>query len=457
MGYAGPWWCRWVESVVQKLGYLTAMVVLAAAPVLANTPVIRNSEVTATLLCMRYESDHAEMVPICRAAVSEPGHTDTIDEELYFNLGYAHYEMGEYAAAREAFGKGLAINPQSYRLHEQMGWSFFDENLYAEAKESFRLSSDIHATAYNLSGLASASYYSGDAAEPSITLLESALVLDPHYLWGWRQKGWILYDNGDFAAADAEFEGVLGVDEDDANAHYGRARVAYDLDEMDAALAHVNRAIAIEADIGAHQRLLSMIAYHQDKFSLSIAAGNRALDLAPNDGVAAAYVAFAHDEFGRRAVALDVMRKAELAGAGGIDFRGDFITLLNRDRQWDAALEQSEQVIADERADARDYSQHAHILLHLGQYDAALTAGNTATRLDRGDHGGPHMAARALVSLGRFRDAAEMIVRARENGLDDEEFSDFLGLLVGKGEEVLAAQLRLNPDQFSDRKSARSR
>lgn len=442
---------------MRRFDCLTAAVVLAAMPGFANTPIIRNSEVTATLLCLRYDGENAAMVPVCQAALLEPGHTDSVEEELYFNLGYAHYKTGRYQAARVAFDKGLALNPQSARLHEQKGWSYFDENAYSEAETSFRLSRDIHANAYNLSGLASSMFYAGGTADASIPLIDQALVLDPRYMWGWRQKGWILYDSGNFAASDAEFSAILAVDKNDANAHYGRARVAYDRDNLEEALAHLNRAIAIEAEIGAHQRLLAMIAYHQEKYALSIAAGGRALDRAPDDATAAAYVAFAHDELGRRAVALEVMRDAARAGARGMDFNSDYATLLRRDRQWAAALARSEQVVADERADAGDFAMHAMVLLELERYEGALRAGQRAARLDRSAADGPHMAARALVYLGRYQEAATMIVAARENGLNDDDFSEFLGLLLGKGEALLARQLRQNPKQFNSQKSARSR
>ena len=100
---------------------------------LAPTSAAERSEITAVALLAIQDGDHARGAAILRRVVASP----YVKSQDWLNLGTALTNLKEYAGARDAFRRALALNPADAAAYRMLGRIGLETNDPAEARRHF--------------------------------------------------------------------------------------------------------------------------------------------------------------------------------------------------------------------------------------------------------------------------------------------------------------------------------
>jgi tetratricopeptide (TPR) repeat protein len=133
--------------------------------------------------------------------------------------GDAYQSKKEYGAAIEAYQQAAVLRPRSVLPHLRIGQVYLAQRKYELAGEAFGQAYEWGAKEEALMGLGSAYAGLGDE-ERAIRCWRQALALDPGEAAVRYRLGRIHLEQGDFQAAQKEFETLLAQDEHSPAAHY---------------------------------------------------------------------------------------------------------------------------------------------------------------------------------------------------------------------------------------------
>ncbi|MBT7875473.1 MAG: tetratricopeptide repeat protein [Verrucomicrobia bacterium] len=137
---------------------------------------------------------------------------DTENEEVFFNLGFAHARVGNTEEAIAAYQKTIEIFPDYGEAHNNLGNLFLKEKLFTRAIEHFKAGIEIdpeHAAAHNNLGTALSRQLKINEAVPHFV---KATQIDDRYIQAWCNLGNAYTSQKRFKDALSAFQHVLRVD-----------------------------------------------------------------------------------------------------------------------------------------------------------------------------------------------------------------------------------------------------
>ncbi len=423
------------------LGLLAAG--LLAAPVAAK-PLVTSSEDTPSRICIARTEDPSRIVDACEIALIGAGLTLAQRAELMTARGDGYLWMDAYDAALASFREAIALDQASADAWNGLGWTLWEVEGDAPAYDAFETSLEIAVTVQGLGGKAATGRRLGLlSSEDARVMLAAALAIDPDYIWAVREVAWSYLDEGDTARASEEFRAALEIEPKDANARYGLGRAALMTGDAEAALMHfddvladipdefpslVYRIIALR-DLDRNAQALReadrLIASYPDKSSGYIERGQALLGL------------------GRRAEAIATYAHADAQLGPNNAVLYWYADALTVDGRFAEALAVIDRGLALDGADYSDHLLRSYIALELGDYALARSAAEASLATGMEDPWAHYYVAITLVHDGEVEQGLARFDQALATGLPMDRIGAFASELVGAGNYVEAAQLRL--------------
>lgn len=234
------------------------------------------------------DDEWAETLEVANKAIAlERDHDNGYDLR-----GWALRHLEREEEAIEAFSTALALDPDDWTMR-QIGWALRDQGKYEEAEGEIRRAIradpddpwNHYALAYVLDdqthydaavaaydraiGLddQTAQFYRwrahthwtlGNLAK-ALADFDQALALDPAYSAAMEQRGWILVDMDDRAAARAAFQATIEMDADWGDPHLGLSFLHAKAGETDQTLAALEAGLALDYDAEKASRVLGVL------------------------------------------------------------------------------------------------------------------------------------------------------------------------------------------------------
>ena len=219
-------------------------------------------------------------------ALDGPGLTNRKRAEVLTAYADALAWLDRLDEARERYQAALKADPFFAAAQEGLGWVHWLEKDYAAATAAFQAALDLSPSSDALGGLASAQF-KADAidAEEAITLFDAALAIEPNNRWVWRQKGWMLMREETFEAAREAFQAAVDLNDQDAEALEGLSLAHYHLDEDEAALTHINAAIAAAPSTPGYVQRRSMVLLALDRPAAALRDADAYLEERPEAAI----------------------------------------------------------------------------------------------------------------------------------------------------------------------------
>ena len=137
---------------------------------------------------------------------------DTENEEVFFNLGFAHSRVGNTEEAITAYQKTIEIFQDYVEAHNNLGNLFLKEKLFTKAIEHFKIGIEIdpeHAAAHNNLGTALSRQLKINEAVPHFV---KATQIDDRYIQAWCNLGNAYTSQKRFKDALSAFQHVMHID-----------------------------------------------------------------------------------------------------------------------------------------------------------------------------------------------------------------------------------------------------
>ena len=411
-------------------------------------PLVTTSEQSLISICTDYADTHERLLQICAAALDGPGLTNRKRAEVLTAYADALAWLDRLDEARERYEAALKADPFFAAAQEGLGWVHWLEKDYAAATAAFQAALDLSPSSDALGGLASAQF-KADAidAEEAITLFDAALAIEPNNRWVWRQKGWMLMREETFEAAREAFQAAVDLNDQDAEALEGLSLAHYHLDEDEAALTHINAAIAAAPSTPGYVQRRSMVLLALDRPAAALRDADAYLEERPEAAIGYVRKGRALDALGRTKEALEVMSAAHgrLPRDGTLDYW--YAMTLSADGRHGDAWDVMSYYMHQGSGDFWDYVLLAFLAVKTDRLDAASEVVGNLQRLRAEDHYTHYWAAVTKVYAGDVDGAERQIRRALDQGLSDSMLGDFVEHMVGQGYYIRAAAFRLNLKQ----------
>jgi tetratricopeptide (TPR) repeat protein len=205
--------------------------------------------------------------------------------DLWNLLGVCESELNNPAAAKEAFEKGLALDPQSVSLNENLGNLLYREGDYDRAKKvlvrAIALGSANPGVAFSL---AASRVRTGEQRQGLALLkdLETALADQHEY---WAERGWVELPD-DAAAAATSFDRAITLAPEDVRALNGAASAAEAQKDDEKAISYLLLARKAQPDDIRILLHFGSICLRRDLTIDALDAIERAYKLAPSNNLA---------------------------------------------------------------------------------------------------------------------------------------------------------------------------
>jgi predicted O-linked N-acetylglucosamine transferase (SPINDLY family) len=201
------------------------------------------------------QGHHPRGVALLERAV----HVDPRNHEAQMRLGQAHEQAGRRDAAVECFRRALEAAPGFWPAHERLGYACFARRDYAAAAVEFNRVVELrpeHAPAYNNLGTTLGAL--GRMSE-AITAFERAVALDPALAEAWLNYAQSLEALLRPSEAASAFRRFIQLRPDNAAAHVRLGRVLHQMGDWRAAVACLQAALRIDAELVEARWLLPML------------------------------------------------------------------------------------------------------------------------------------------------------------------------------------------------------
>ncbi|MBN2362130.1 MAG: tetratricopeptide repeat protein [Deltaproteobacteria bacterium] len=224
--------------------------------------------------------EYAKAEPyLAKVAAEETGFAD-----VHNMLGVIYHDRGQFEKAQRCFEKAVQINPNYTEAALNLAVTYNDQGKYLEAKEVYR--GALHAVAQsqcvldpfvagkisNMYAEIGDVYVSCGAFREALTEYQRALTLRPTFVDIRLKLANAYRDLGDRPSALREFDACLAQSPDFVPALLHRGITRYAMNDIDGAVADLERVLQIEPAHARAQLYLSMVRDRQDA-STRVGAG----------------------------------------------------------------------------------------------------------------------------------------------------------------------------------------
>lgn len=207
-------------------------------------------------------------------------------------------KLGNWDEARTAYRKALEIDPRFDMAHYNMGWTYLKQvpHDYRNALECFEKVAALNpGNKLAFYGLGMTYGYQ-DQYEIAKMYLDKAVELDPMFLSGWKWRGIILYEMGNFEDALADFTTALELDPTRSDIYVRRAWVYQKQDKLNKAIEDLHFAARNTPEDEHVWYYLGSVFLKVREFSKALQYFDKAIEL--NAAYAEAYAARSDARYG---------------------------------------------------------------------------------------------------------------------------------------------------------------
>jgi tetratricopeptide (TPR) repeat protein len=423
------------------LGLLAAG--LLATPLSAK-PLVTSSEDTVTRVCLARSETPPRIVDACNAALAQASLTRSQRVDLIVARRDGHLWMDQYDAATHSFREAIALDAAKMDAWNGLGWTLWEAEGDAPAFEAFEASLDIGVTVQALGGKAATGRRLGVLTNHDArALLAAALSIDPDYLWALREIAWSYLDDGNAERAAEEFTAALEIEPYDINARYGLGRVEMMRGNAETALSYFNDVLA-DAPEDFPTRVYRIITLRDlDRNAQALREADRLIADYPDKSSGYIERGQALLALGRRAEAIETYAGADAHLGPNNAVIYWYADALAIDGQFQAALDVIDRGLALSGADHTDHLLRSYIALELGDYKTAEQAAKASLAIGGDDPWAHYYLAITLIHRGEVDEGLARFEQAIAAGLPEDRIGAFASELVGAGNYIEAAQLRL--------------
>jgi tetratricopeptide (TPR) repeat protein len=192
----------------------------------------------------------------CNESISEykkaialgPPETDPL-ADMYYGIGWDYDQLGNFAAAINAYRQAKTVNPKWYDPRQNLGHDLIQTGHYAQAVIEFR---------------------ELEALFPNSSICHDCLAS-------------ALYDTWDFNGAEKEYQTALRLDPTDATAHVGLGGILEERNDYDGAIRELQEAEKLDPTISEAYRSEGRVEIKQQNYAAAISQLAQAEQLAPAD------------------------------------------------------------------------------------------------------------------------------------------------------------------------------
>ncbi|MEO0918523.1 MAG: tetratricopeptide repeat protein [Pseudomonadota bacterium] len=416
---------------------------LLGSPVAAK-PLVTSSEDTTARVCIARQEAPARIVEACDAALTAAGLTMSQRVDFITARGDGQLWLGRYQAAIDSFNEALSLDPRQTDAWNGLGWTLWEAEGDEPALEAFERSLSLDVTVQALGGKAATARRLGVlSSSEARLLLDAALSIDPDYIWALREIGWSYLDDGEPARAVAAFEAALEVEPNDANAQYGMGRAHLDAGQPEAALGLFNAVLADTPD-DFPSLVYRVIALRDlDRNAQALREADRLIATYPERSSGYIERGQALMALGRRGEAIATFVEADQRLGPNNAILYWYADALATDGRFEDALSVIDRGLTLEGADYSDHLLRSYIALELNDYSLARVAAEASLASGVEDPWAHYYLAITLVHEGEVEAGLAQFETALARGLPEDRIGAFASELVGAGNYVEAAQLRL--------------
>ena len=214
-----------------------------------------------------------------------------VNDKIYFQLGHLYLQKDEKINACNAFKLALQENPNNPYYHNSLAFAYVNLGLYDEAiehyKEAIHINPDNEWTAIVCQALASIYFEIKNNNEIAVSLMETAIALNPNCEEAYIGLGDIYVHLDKIDEAVKYYYGALSINPDNPRV-YGKCGIAFwEHDYIEEAIVAYNKAIEIDSQYDIAYNNLGVIYLDGiGNVKEAINLFNKAISINPNYALA---------------------------------------------------------------------------------------------------------------------------------------------------------------------------
>lgn len=251
--------------------------------------------------------------------------------------------------------------------------------------------------------------------DDALASLDAALALDAKHEWALRSRIGILHTNGRVREAQETAAKAVALHPDRENLRFTISVLAADQHHVDEALAHLDRALAVNPSYGSAHRRKIYLLQHARRFDAARRTADEALTHFPDDVDLRVTVAWLYAALDRRLDAIaEVDRALERQPEHEWALRSK-VSMLRAARRFTEALDTADRILDLHGEDPDSLLTAAWLYSAMDRFDRVLALTERALELDSGHVNAYEERVDALMTLHRFDEAEETARQALIN------------------------------------------
>lgn len=314
------------------------------------------------------ESPFAALTPVQRAAIERQ--VTTAIARASFNLGVMHVQAGRFARAAEYFEEAAAADPEFSQVQYSLGVAYFNAKQYAKATAPLERALARDSTNAALRRMLALAWFNADGYARAAELLaaDAGRESDPSLQYAY---GLALVRTDRAAEAEAIFSRLLAQHGDRPEIHVLLGQAHAQQGDYPAAIASLQHALQLQADVAEANATLGMIYLRQGRLADARVALQTELAAHPDDLRAQQTLATVLDlegSFDQAVALLRALLKAKPDFADARYLLGKILLSMGQARE---AAEQLEAAARLAPEDANTHYQLGQAYQRLGRSDLA--------------------------------------------------------------------------------------
>jgi tetratricopeptide (TPR) repeat protein len=208
--------------------------------------------------------------------------------EAYIARAQSKFFLSDYDAARQDAEKSIELKPALENAHFILGEICLAQQKFADALPEFNRTLELNPNnSEAFRGKIFSTYFSGKEKEAN-ELLESAIAKDPKKSIYYYIKGVLSNNRGKFSRALESFDKALALDpgSNEFNIYLNRGISYLELEEMDAALNDMNKAVELGSNNASAYHSRGRVYYASKQYSEAVKDFSRSVEINPNNDAA---------------------------------------------------------------------------------------------------------------------------------------------------------------------------
>jgi len=385
---------------------------------------------------------------------------DPSNAEAMYWLASAHHELKEYEEAIRCFKRTMEMNPRDLRAANDIGNAYRTLGRHEEAmaayRDAIRKRDGDYAFTWRNVGLLEEELGN---LENAVDAYRKAAEQDPDWALPRLNLGRLLYRMKRYAEAVEALEEAAALEEGNPENHYELARALHDLKrygdaaaaarraleirpdhseaqtqlarslwyggDREAAMAAVEKAVALGAPIGWPHNVKGYFLMEMERYEEAIGQFEKALEIEPGYAAAMTNMGETYYRMRRYGEALSAYNKAAAMPAPQHRTFCRKALVCNRLKRYWEALEAAEKAIELSPTCSASYRHKGKALLNLGKFERARTALEESLELNENDETTHYLLGTTCLALGDREGAREQYRALLKMG------SSYAGHLMG--------------------------